>query len=95
LLLIIQVIVIQKKSTVIKALDFYYREKNKLDFFLISIDIYILFNAYLFGTEAIKVVYTISYFRGIAFNWIKTYIDDFMAHKLIEGRVTMVARATT
>jgi hypothetical protein len=31
-------------------------------------DIYIFFNQHLFGTEAAKVVYAISYFRGIVFN---------------------------
>jgi hypothetical protein len=31
-------------------------------------DIYILFNQYLFGSELAKVVYVISYFRGIVFN---------------------------
>jgi hypothetical protein len=52
----------------VKALDLYYRDRNKLDSFLISIDIYILFNQYLFGIEAAKVVYAISYLRGIVFN---------------------------
>jgi hypothetical protein len=40
----IQAIAVQKQSAVVKAPDFYYREKSKLDSFLISIDIYILFN---------------------------------------------------
>jgi Domain of unknown function (DUF4939) len=71
----------QERSAIVKALDFYYRDKSKLDSFLISIDIYILFNQYLFGTKAAKVVYTVSYLRGVAFNWVKTYIEDFMAHK--------------
>jgi hypothetical protein len=31
-------------------------------------DIYILFNQYLFRTEAAKVIYAVSYFKGIAFN---------------------------
>jgi hypothetical protein len=52
----------------VKAPDLYYKKRNKLDLFLILIDIYILFNTYLFGTEAAKIVYAISYFRGIAFN---------------------------
>jgi hypothetical protein len=59
------------------------------------IDIYILFNTYLFGTEAAKIIYAISYFRGIVFNWVKTYINDFIVHKTSEGRVTTVARTTT
>jgi hypothetical protein len=58
----------QERSTVVKALDLYYKEKSKFDSFLILIDIYILFNAHLFGTEAAKVVYAISYLRAIAFN---------------------------
>jgi hypothetical protein len=52
----------------VKAPDLYYKNKNKLDSFLMSIDIYILFNQYLFGTEAAKIIYAISYLRGIAFN---------------------------
>jgi hypothetical protein len=31
-------------------------------------DIYILFNQYLFGSESAKIIYIISYFRGITFN---------------------------
>jgi hypothetical protein len=64
----ILVIVVQERSAMVKALDLYYRDRSKLDSFLILIDIYILFNQYLFGTEAAKVVYTVSYLRGIAFN---------------------------
>jgi hypothetical protein len=52
----------------VKALDLYYKDKSKLDSFFILIDIYILFNQYLFGTKIAKVVYTVSYLRGIAFN---------------------------
>jgi hypothetical protein len=52
----------------VKALDLYYKDRSKLDSFLISIDIYILFNQYLFGTEVAKVVYTVSYLRRIVFN---------------------------
>jgi hypothetical protein len=52
----------------VKALDLYYRNKSKLDSFLILIDIYILFNQHLFGTEAAKVIYAVSYLRDIAFN---------------------------
>jgi hypothetical protein len=53
---------------VVKALDLYYRDRNKFDSFLMSMDIYILFNQHLFGIEVAKVVYAISYLRGIAFN---------------------------
>jgi hypothetical protein len=58
-------------------------------------DIYILFNQYLFGSESAKVIYIISYLRGIAFNWVKTYINDFINHKNIKGKVTTTARDTT
>jgi hypothetical protein len=58
----------QEQNTVVKAPDLYYKDRNKLDSFLISIDIYILFNQYLFGTKAAKIVYAISYLGGIAFN---------------------------
>jgi hypothetical protein len=58
-------------------------------------DIYILFNQYLFGSESAKVVYVISYFYDIAFNWVKTYVNDFMKHKTIERKVTTAARDTT
>jgi hypothetical protein len=52
----------------VKAPDLYYKDRNKLDSFFISIDIYILFNQYLFGIKAAKIVYIISYLRNIAFN---------------------------
>jgi hypothetical protein len=52
----------------VKAPDFYYKKRNKLDFFFILIDIYIFFNTYLIGTETAKIVYTISYFHRITFN---------------------------
>jgi hypothetical protein len=58
----------QEQNTIVKALDLYYRDRNKLDSFLISMDIYILFNQYLFGIKAAKVVYAVSYLRRIAFN---------------------------
>jgi hypothetical protein len=67
-LTVILTIIIQERNIMVKALDLYYKNRSKLDSFLISIDIYILFNQYLFGTEAAKVVYTISYFKGIVFN---------------------------
>jgi hypothetical protein len=41
----------QERSTIVKALDLYYKNRNKLDSFFILIDIYILFNQYLFGIE--------------------------------------------
>jgi hypothetical protein len=68
MLTVVQAIVVQERSIVVKALDLYYKDKNKLDSFLISMDIYILFNQHLFWIKAAKVVYTISYFKGIAFN---------------------------
>jgi hypothetical protein len=41
---LIQAITVQEQSVIVKAPDFYYRKKSKLDSFLILIDIYILFN---------------------------------------------------
>jgi hypothetical protein len=35
---------VQERLVVVKAPDFYYKERSKLDLFLMSIDIYILFN---------------------------------------------------
>jgi hypothetical protein len=67
-LIIIQAIAMQERNVMVKALDFYYKDKSKLDSFFISIDIYILFNQYLFGIKVAKVVYAVSYLRGIAFN---------------------------
>jgi hypothetical protein len=77
---------------VVKAPDLYYKERSKLDSFLISTDIYIFFHQYLFGTEAAKIVYAISYLRGVVFDWVKTYIDDFMAYKNNNGKVNILAR---
>jgi hypothetical protein len=86
---------VQERNAVVKAPDLYYRDRSKFDSFLISIDIYILFNQYLFGTEAAKVVYAISYLRGIAFNWVKTYIEDFIIHKNSDRQVNTLAREPT
>jgi hypothetical protein len=58
-------------------------------------DIYILFNQYLFSSELAKIIYIISYLRGIAFNWVKIYINDFMNHKNIKRRVIIITRDTT
>jgi hypothetical protein len=41
---VVQAITIQERNTMVKALDFYYKNKSKLDSFLILINIYILFN---------------------------------------------------
>jgi hypothetical protein len=49
----------------------------------------------LFGTEIAKIIYAISYFRGIVFNWVKTYIEDFIAHKNNNKQVNMLARDLT
>jgi hypothetical protein len=49
----------------------------------------------LFGTEVAKVVYAISYLRGIAFNWVKTYIKDFIIYKNNNKQVNMLAREPT
>jgi hypothetical protein len=43
-LIVILAIAMQERNTMVKALDFYYRDRSKLDSFLMSIDIYILFN---------------------------------------------------
>jgi hypothetical protein len=58
----------QERNTIVKAPDLYYKNKSKLDSFLMLIDIYILFNQYLFGIEIAKIIYMVSYFKGIAFN---------------------------
>jgi hypothetical protein len=58
-------------------------------------DIYILFNQYLFSSKSAKVIYIINYLQGIAFNWVKTYIDDFINHKTIKGKVITITRDTT
>jgi hypothetical protein len=60
-----------------------------------SIDIYNFFNQYLFGTEAAKIIYAISYFGGIVFNWVKTYINDFIAYKNSNGKVNTLAKEPT
>jgi hypothetical protein len=86
---------VQERIITIKALDVFYRDRAKLNNFLISIDIYILFNQYLFSSKSAKVVYIISYFRGIAFNWVKIYVDDFMNHKTIKGKITTATRDIT
>jgi hypothetical protein len=58
-------------------------------------DIYILFNQYLFSSKSAKIIYIISYLRSITFNWVKTYVDDFMNYKIIEGKVITATRDIT
>jgi hypothetical protein len=65
---IILVLVIQEYTATIKAPNIFYRDRAKLNNFFISINIYILFNQYLFSSESAKVIYIINYFRGITFN---------------------------
>jgi hypothetical protein len=86
---------VQEYTIIIKILDIFYRDQVKLNNFFISIDIYILFNQYLFSSESAKVIYIINYFYNITFNWVKTYINDFMNHKIIEGKITTIARDIT
>jgi Domain of unknown function (DUF4939) len=86
---------VQEHIATVKALDVFYKDQAKLDNFLISIDIYILFNQYLFDSKSAKIIYIISYLHGIAFNWVKTYINDFMNYKNIKERVITTARDTT
>jgi hypothetical protein len=71
-------IAVQERSIVVKQPDLYHGDRSKLDSFLMSMDIYILFNQHLFGFEAAKVVYAMSYLRGTAFNWAQTYMINFM-----------------
>jgi hypothetical protein len=87
--------VVQERITTVKIPNIFYRNRAKLDNFLISINIYILFNQHLFGSKSAKVIYVISYFRGIVFNWVKTYIDDFIIHKTIKRKVITAARDIT
>jgi hypothetical protein len=91
----ILVLAVQEYTTTIKVPDVFYKDQAKLDNFLISIDIYILFNQYLFSSESAKIIYVISYLRSITFNWVKIYIDDFMIHKTIKRKVITAARDTT
>jgi hypothetical protein len=58
----------QEYTTIVKIPNIFYKNQTKLDNFLISIDIYILFNQYLFGSKSAKVIYIISYLRSIVFN---------------------------
>jgi hypothetical protein len=68
MLIIIQIIIMQEQNIIVKALDLYYKNRNKLDSFFILIDIYILFNQYLFGIKIAKIIYAVSYLKGIVFN---------------------------
>jgi hypothetical protein len=49
----------------------------------------------LFGTKTAKMVYAISYLRGIAFNWVKAYVNNFMAYKNNNRKVNILAREPT
>jgi hypothetical protein len=49
----------------------------------------------LFGIEAAKIIYAISYLKGITFNWVKTDINDFMAYKNNNRKINTLAREPT
>jgi hypothetical protein len=64
----IPALAVQERTTTVKAPDVFHGDRAKLDNFLTSMDIYILFNQHLFGSESAKIIYVISYLRGITFN---------------------------
>jgi hypothetical protein len=47
------------------------------------------------GTKAAKIIYAVSYLRRIAFNWVKTYVKDFIAYKNNNRQINILAREPT
>jgi hypothetical protein len=41
------------------------------------------------------VIYTVSYLRGIVFNWVKTYVKDFIVYKNNDSNINILARVPT
>ena len=58
--------------------DLFHGDHAKLKQFLMQVDLYIAFNQKKFKTDHSKAMWTSSFLKGTAFNWIETYIEDHL-----------------
>ena len=66
--------------------DLYHRDRSKLRAFLTQVKLYTGFNGHQFPTDTDKVLWAASHLRGPAFNWIETFLSDYMKNRLPDGR---------
>ena len=62
--------------------DLYYGDREKLDAFLMQVELYIRRHETQFKSVEDKVLFTLIYFRGNAFTWFQHYLKDFLGKEL-------------
>src|SRR5436190_22867619 len=63
--------------------------RSKLKSFLVKVGIYIAFNQKKFPDESTKVVFCCTLLKGVAFNWIKPFVIDYMTHEPDQWKLEM------
>src|SRR5438045_5078441 len=67
-----------EKPVKVPLLDPFHGDRSKLKQFLMQVDLYITFNQKKFKSDHSKAMWTSSFLKGTAFNWIETYIEDHL-----------------
>jgi len=75
--------------------DYFNGERHKLRSFLVQAELYIGFNIDCFPTEMDKVLWATTLLRKDAFNWIKSFVEDYMKNRTSEGKCTTVMTKDT
>ena len=68
--------------------DLYHGDRAKLRAFLTQVKLYTGFNGHQFPTETDKVLWASSFLRGSAFNWIETFLNDYIKNRTSQGKVS-------
>jgi hypothetical protein len=68
--------------------DYFNGERHKLKAFLVQTELYIGFSSDCFPTEMDKVLWATTLLRKDAFNWIETFVIDYMQNRNSEGKCT-------
>ena len=74
-------IVVPAGTLKVQKPDVFSGDRSKLRVFLTQAELYIGFNLDKFSGEQEKILWASTYFRGGAFDWIDTYVRDFIDHK--------------
>lgn len=54
-------------------------------------EIYFLFNFYLFSHDSAKTAFASSYLKNSAYNWFKVYLINYLEYKSIVGKIFIIA----
>ena len=66
--------------------DLYHGDRAKLRAFLTQVKLYTGFNGHQFPTKTDKVLWASSFLRGSAFNWIETFLNDYITNRTSQGK---------